>query len=283
MNQENYLRFEFECPAPYQEYAIAELVDFGFEGFEQHDQGFIAFIPSRLINEQVRAHITEALNNSDYACIQRSETLIEPQNWNETWEKSITPQYIGPFFVCPSWLKETPPPNAIPLTIDPKMAFGTGNHETTRLILQELPRIVRKGARVLDVGTGTGILAIATLTLGADFALGFDIDEWSQLNAQENAELNQVSDRFEVRLGAFDTVPADQKYDLVLANVNRNILLDMAHQVCHHLAPGGTLILSGLLYQEDHFILENEYYGALSYHETYQLNDWIAMKFTKAV
>ena len=283
MNQENYLRFEFECPAPYQDFAIAELVDFGFEGFEQHDQGFIAFVPSRAINEQVRVRINEALTNSDYACIQSAETLIEPQNWNETWEKSITPQHIGVFYVYPSWLNEIPPQDTIPLIIDPKMAFGTGNHETTRLILSELPGVVQRGARVLDVGTGTGILAIAALKLGAELALGFDIDEWSFVNAKENRDQNQVTERFDVRLGAFETVDLVQRYDLVLANVNRSILLEMAKQICHHTAPGGSLILSGLLHNEDHFILENEYYSSLTLEAIIQQNDWIAMKFTKSV
>lgn len=281
MSGENYLRFDYDCPAPFQEFAIAELVEFGFDGFEQHDQGFIAFIPERLINEQLREAICEALNNSEYACVQQSETKIEPQNWNETWEKSITPQRVGCFWVYPSWLKEHPPSDSIPLIIDPKMAFGTGTHETTRLILCELPQVVEKNSSVLDVGTGTGILAIASLKLGARYALGFDIDEWSELNARENAALNQVTDCFDVRLGAFETVANQQRFELVLANVNRNILLEMDHQLYQHLAPGGTLLVSGLLYNEAHYLMENQYYGLLIHSVTLQQNDWIAMKFIK--
>jgi ribosomal protein L11 methyltransferase len=120
------------------------------------------------------------------------------------------------------------------------------SHESTRLVLRFLPALVRGGERVLDAGTGTGVLAIAALKLGADSAVGFDIDPWAQVNAVENALLNGVGDRFEVREGSLDTVPEDG-FDLVLANINRNALLGMLPGLAAKLADGGRLVLAGLL------------------------------------
>lgn len=278
---EPYLRMDFSCPAPYQDFAIAELADFGFEGFEQHDQGFLAFIPERLVGETTRSEMDAALSNSDYVCERIAEERILPRNWNEEWEKSIRAQHIGPFFICPSWVDDPQPEGTIRLTVDPKMAFGTGNHETTRLIMKLLPNWVSEHDTVLDVGTGTGILAIAALKLGAASAFGFDIDEWSHANARENALRNDVDSEFAIALGSFETVPANAVYDLVIANVNRGILIDMAADLVRSVAPGGKLILSGLLHHEDGHILSVPEFQSLRYEGTERENDWIAMKFSR--
>lgn len=278
---EPYLRIDFTCPAPFQDFAIANLMDFGFEGFDQNDQGFQAYIPERLVGDHARAQMADAVSNSDYACEMIGEERILPRNWNEEWEKSIKSQYIEPFFICPTWVDDPQPDGSIRLVIDPKMAFGTGNHETTRLILRQLPKLVKTGDTVLDVGTGTGILAIAALKLGAKSAFGFDIDEWSFENARENSAQNGTSDNLEIALGSFDTVPDGVSYDLVIANVNRGILIDMSEDIVRATSAGGIAVLSGLLHQEENHILADEYFGQLEHLETIRENDWIAMVFTK--
>lgn len=281
ITNEPYLRIDFSCPAPFQDFAIANLMDFGFEGFDQNDQGFQAYIPERLVEEDTRAQMADAVSNSDYACEIVGEERILPRNWNEEWEKSIKSQFIEPFFVCPTWVDDPQPEGSIRLIIDPKMAFGTGNHETTRLIMRQLPKLVKNGGTVLDVGTGTGILAIAALKLGASSAFGFDIDEWSYQNARENAVQNGTADTLEIALGSFETVPTGAQYDLVIANVNRGILIEMSDSIEEATKAGGTAVLSGLLHQEESHILADEHFSKLEHLETIRENDWIAMVFTK--
>jgi len=278
---EPYVRLDFSCPAPFQDFAIANLMDFGFEGFDQHDQGFHAYIPERLIGDHTRSEMADAVSNSDYACEIIGEERILPRNWNEEWEKSIKSQFIDPFFICPTWVDDPQPEGSIRITIDPKMAFGTGNHETTRLIMRLLPKLVKSGASVLDVGTGTGILAIAALKLGAEKAFGFDIDEWSFNNATENSAQNDTQDTFEVAVGSFETVPEGETYDLVIANVNRGILIDMSSSIVKSTTNGGIVVLSGLLHQEESHIMADDHFGSLDHVETVRENDWIAMVFTK--
>jgi ribosomal protein L11 methyltransferase len=140
---------------------------------------------------------------------------------------------------------------------------------------------VKEGNTVLDVGTGTGILAIAALKLGASQAFGFDIDEWSYNNATENSIQNGTEKSLEVAIGSFETVPTGKTYDLVIANVNRGILLDMSESIVKTAASGGTIVLSGLLYQEEAHILSDEHFAGLLHIETVRENDWIAMVFSK--
>ncbi len=279
---EVYLRLEFRCPAPFQDLAIAELAEFGVEGFDQNDQGFLAYIPERLVGPDTRQAMTDAVSSSDFLCELVGEERILPRNWNEEWEKSIRSQFIPPFFICPTWVDDAQPEGSIRLTIDPKMAFGTGNHETTRLILRLLPELDLPEKTVLDVGTGTGILAIAAIKLGAASAFGFDVDEWSFENATENALRNEVEDVLGLALGSFETVPPGSVYDVVIANVNRGILLDLAESITRSVADEGILVLSGLLHNEEAHILADPHFAALQYQGSQRENDWIAMRFSKA-
>jgi len=130
------------------------------------------------------------------------------------------------------------------------MSFGTGYHETTRLMVALAERWTRPGTRVLDAGTGTGVIAIAALKLGARSAVGFDTDEWAYANAQENARLNDIADRFTVLHGDLAVVPPGH-FDLVAANIQKNVIEEMLPGLLVRLAPGGTLLLSGLLSTDD--------------------------------
>jgi ribosomal protein L11 methyltransferase len=239
---------EVIIPAPddLQEYLIAELLDLDFEGFVQDDDSIRAYIPPPRWDDYTRELVEQWLHaHGILKPIQ--ERVVAPENWNRTWEETIQPVTVDRFLIKPTWA-EIPPgeEHRILLEIDPKMSFGTGYHETTRLMLRLLPAIVRPGDRVLDAGTGTGVLAIAALKLGADKAVGFDIDEWAFDNASENALINGVSDRFEVRVGGVEVV-SEASVDVILANINLNVLLDMMPFFRSKLPPGGRLILSGVL------------------------------------
>ncbi|MCC5925370.1 MAG: 50S ribosomal protein L11 methyltransferase [Bacteroidetes bacterium] len=278
---QNYLEIEIEIPADYHEILISELMELDFDGFEQHDDYLLAYIPQSRYNDVSREHIETWVSAQNVPCFIRGERIYEPKNWNEEWEKTIQPMLVGSFFVRPTWTPVETPQGAHLLEIDPKMAFGTGYHETTRCMLRMMPETIKGGEHVLDIGTGTGILAIAALKLNASTAFGFDIDEWSSVNATENALINAVSKQFTVKEGSFETIPPGTQYDVVLANVNRNMLLETTSQIVSLVRDGGRLLLSGLLETDEHVILSSPEYASLKLQNRLQENEWICLRFDK--
>jgi ribosomal protein L11 methyltransferase len=272
----DYIRLHITLSDEYHDTVVAELFELGFEGFEQEENKLIASIPSGKFEKKTRSLIDQILNSFDGAKVNEEE-LIEPQNWNEKWEKSIEPQTIGKFYVRPTWAKRLDnDSDLIELLIDPKMAFGTGYHATTRLILDWLDEIVTEKDVVLDAGTGTGILGIAALKLGADSVFGFDIDEWSEENCHENISLNKVQN-FDVKLGSTEVIPQESSFDLILANINRNALIELIPVLLSYLKNDGTLLLSGLLVEDEATILNLDSVKSLTHLETRQNGEWIAI------
>lgn len=242
-------------PDPYQEFLVAELSDLDFEGFEMEDEYLVAYIPSARWDDVKREHIESWLHANDIDAA-FTERILDDENWNRQWEETVGPIVVEPFLIKPTW-RAAPSEigELILLEIDPKMSFGTGYHESTRLVLRLLPEFVETGDRVLDAGTGTGILAIAAVKLGAASADAFDIDAWSQQNAAENVYLNGVPDRVTVFAGAIDSVP-DVRYDLALANINLNVIIDLLADFSMRLHRGGHLLASGILRKDRIRLLE---------------------------
>ena len=226
----------------------AELADLGFDAFEDDGPTLVAYAPASRWDgptEEAVAALAAALGAGPV-----ETEVVADRDWNAEWEASLQPIQVGSFVVAPSWT--TVPPEmagGTVLRIDPKMAFGTGYHETTRLVLRLLSSAVLPQDRVLDVGTGTGVLAIAALCSGAQSALGVDVDPWSVANGNENAALNGVEDAFEVREGSLEVVP-EKGFDLVIANIVRSILEPMLPGLVERAASGARLVLSGLLQTE---------------------------------
>ena len=251
----NYLKLILEVSDDHQEYLIAELMDMDFYGFEQHDDRLIAYVEKPRFNDTNREVIEQMVASLPGASFVELSDLAE-ENWNATWEESIQPQTIGSFFVRPTWSVEQPPKGKTVLEIDPKMSFGTGYHATTRLMLHQIDRLNCEGKRVLDAGTGTGILAIAACKKGASRVIGFDFDPWSERNANENALINDVGSRLEIRLGGFEQVEEEEPFDLVLANINRNVILEFLGDMIQKLTADGVLSLSGLLSTDEERLRE---------------------------
>ncbi len=236
-------------PDDLQEYLIAELSELDFDSFLQEEGRLKAYIASSRWDEVKREQIGQWLVSHGVA-EPVVEHVVPAQNWNQRWEETIQPIQVGIFLVKPTWAEVPEESTArIVLEIDPKMSFGTGYHESTRLALRFLPEMVQGSERVLDVGTGTGILAIAAVKLGASEAVAVDIDEWAQQNAVENLYLNDVADRVSFRAGGLEVVP-ESGFDLLLANINRNVLLDYMPSFYEKLGQKGYLMLSGLLQQD---------------------------------
>ncbi|MEX1267427.1 MAG: 50S ribosomal protein L11 methyltransferase [Balneolaceae bacterium] len=249
----NYIKLVFKIADRYQEHFIAELMDLDFYGFEQFDDQLIAFVEKPRYNDANREYIEQLIAAFPGASFLETEDVAE-QNWNQTWEQSIQPQRIGPFLVKPTWSAGQPAKDEILLEIDPKMAFGTGYHATTRLMLRQLTNLEFQGKKVLDAGTGTGILSIAAVKLGAKQAVGFDVDSWSEVNAKENSLINGVDENVEIRFGGIEQVHDKEVFDVTLANINRNVILELTDHLIKYTRPGGDICLSGLLDSDEDMI-----------------------------
>ena len=249
-----------------------------FEGFEEQGDQLIASVQAKQFDDTKREELEQILIRFGKNVHIVSEELIQPQNWNQKWEQSIQPQRIGKFYVRPTWAPENTDDDLTEILIDPKMAFGTGYHATTRLILEWIPEIINDGDIVLDAGTGTGILSIAAIKCGAASAFGFDIDEWSKENAEENMELNEI-DSFEVELGSTEVIPEGSNYHVILANINRNALMSLIPELLTYAKEGCTILLSGLLEADEETILGLDSIKSLTHLETRQQQEWIAMLF----
>ncbi len=208
---------------------------------------------------------------------------IAYKNWNERWESSIKPVVVEPFFVRPTFSKEEPPKNSsIEIIIDPKMSFGTAHHETTRLILGLLPTVVQPGCRVYDVGTGTGILAIACAKLGARNIVACDIDPWSIENAHENMRENGVGEAISLVEGDVRSLPVEAA-DVLVANINRNAILADLHLFASRVTHDGSLILSGLLAKDTSEISRQLSDLGMTDAQIVAENDWVAIVARRAV
>jgi ribosomal protein L11 methyltransferase len=222
-----------------------------FAGSQENDDGSITFfVPSEEWNADLHSLIQTFCGAEPELEFIGAE-IIEDRDWNAEWEATIDPMQATPeLVITPSWKMEDAKalePKYI-ITIDPKMSFGTGHHETTRLCLAASETLDITNRSALDIGTGSGVLAIYALQRGANHAVGIDTDTWAVANTIENRELNALSDQqFEVRQGTLDVVPEGEVFDVIFANIHRNVLLEIAKQIRSHVAAGAYVILSGIL------------------------------------
>jgi len=231
--------------------------------------------------EELKKHLQNLKNENLLFSFTIEENIYENKNWNEEWEQSINIIEVSDKIVIkPTFRNYIAKPGQIVLIIDPKMSFGTGEHQTTKLVLMLLERYISPGARVLDVGSGSGILAIASLKLGAQHATAIDIDDWCYNNAIENFKLNNVDDAIDVIQGEITDIK-ESDFDLILANIQKNILLDIAPEIYSRLKPGGIIILSGLLDYDEADIQTDFSALGLSFLETKTMDSWIAIVFQK--
>ncbi len=252
----------------------------GFEGFWEDGETLRAYCTAERWDDETRAAVHESLtafaSGHEIPLPRVSIRLIPPQNWNAAWEATIRPvSATGRIVIAPSWHPVQPSGDQIVLTIDPKMSFGTGHHETTRLMLQLLEPRVSPGCTLLDVGTGTGVLAIAAVKLGAASATGVDNDGWSFENARENAEANGVGGAVSFLLGELADVPPG-RFDLVAANIQRSVIEPLLAPLLDRVTPGGSLLLSGILDTERNAMIEAFNRQRATLGEERTEHEWIA-------
>ena len=278
-----YLEFIFRttpCTETANDVLSAVLADAGFESFLERPDGIAAYIQADLYKEE---NLQQAI--ADYPLpgtdITYSYTEAEDKDWNEEWEKNFfQPIVIGDRCVIHSTFHQDVPQAEYDIVINPQMAFGTGHHETTSLIISELLDTDLQGKRVLDMGCGTSILAILARMRGASSCTAIDIDDWCVRNSLENIALNHL-DGIHVYQGDASSLTDKGPFDVVIANINRNILLaDMRHYVAR-MSQGAMLLISGF-YTEDIPTLRSEAERlGLHYTEEREKNHWATLAFTK--
>lgn len=209
------------------------------------------------------------------------ESLLENKNWNEEWEKKINVIKVSDNIVIkPSFRKYEPSENELVLVIDPKMSFGTGEHQTTKIVLQLLEKYIKIDDKVLDVGSGTALLGIAASKLGASYVVAVDNDEWCFINGKENAQRNEVED-IDIIMGTINDVNT-KDFNLVLANINRNILIEIKESLFAKVKLNGKIILSGILKTDLEEIKRQFTELGLTALEIHQIDEWIGIVLDKA-
>ncbi len=260
-----------------QDLLMNELAEAGFDTFEELDFGFKAYIPAAVFN---RVQLDERLEPFHQVLAFSYEVnLIPHKNWNEVWESNFQPIQIKDQVWVRATFHEPQPDFPYEILIDPKMAFGTGHHQTTSMMMDFMLDTVFTGKKTLDMGCGTGILAILAAKKGAAEVTAIDHDPVCCESAAENAALNQVNG-IRVICGSKEAIP-DERFDIILANINRNILLDQMETYARSLKSGGLLFLSGFYETPDLDILKVAAgKHQLQYLEHQKKQDWTAAKFT---
>jgi ribosomal protein L11 methyltransferase len=240
----NYYEVEFELKPlmPAREVLLVELAERGFESFVETDNGIKAYIQEKEYTDALLVDLAvETMEDQEFSFC---KTLIAHTNWNAEWEKNFDPIIVDDKCLIRAPFHSDLGSFPYDIIIEPKMSFGTGHHATTHLVVSAMMNFNFSNKVVLDMGCGTGILAILAQMLGAKQSDAIDIDEWSYENTIENIERNGVSNITTI-LGGAEVIPAGKQYDVILANINRNILVRDMHFYNDALATGGSIFFSG--------------------------------------
>jgi ribosomal protein L11 methyltransferase len=274
-----YIQLHVRCANDFSEILMAELAEIGFDTFEENQNGFHAYIEEAQMDfEGTKALLEQYAGLSP---IHYGMQKIARENWNQTWESNYPPIVIGDQILVKTPFHTIKENFQIVLTIIPKMSFGTGHHATTSQMLSMLLAHPPTGAKVVDAGTGTGILAIMAEKLGAIEVLGFDNDPWCIENSQENYGLNNCTVCTSVlasSLAEFKLAPADA----ILANINKNVILKEIPDYAIGLKPGGQLFLSGFFTEDCPDIEKLALENGLTETDSMSHDNWACLLFTKS-
>lgn len=273
-----YIEYDFKVSPkePATEILIAELGYAGFESFVENENGVQAYILQEEWNKAILEDIY-VLQSNEFS-ITYTHKVVEQVNWNKEWEKNFNPILIENKVFIRAPFHEAKEVD-FEIIIEPKMSFGTGHHQTTHMMVKHLLKLDLENKKVLDMGSGTGVLAILAEMRGAKPLDAIDIDNWCYLNAVENVERNHCK-----HITCYEgdaSLLVNKKYEIIIANINRNILLNDMQTYCNCLEENGTLLLSGF-YQEDIPIIDAEVSKhGLKLHAIEEMKNWVALRYTK--
>jgi ribosomal protein L11 methyltransferase len=226
---------------------MAEIAEAGFDTFLETDKGFEAYAEEKKADHGLLEEIKIKYNHVHPLIFFMDK--VQKQNWNEEWEKNVEPVVVDNQCLIRAEFHKIEIKYPYEIIITPKMSFGTGHHQTTHLMIKGQLQMDHRGAHVMDAGCGTAILSVMASKRGAKKVEAFDIDEWSIENGRENVELNACRD-VSIRKGTISDFEWPEKFDIILANINKNVLLSEMGQYAVNLKPGGLLLLSGF-YEKD--------------------------------
>ncbi len=255
------------------EILVAVLSEMGYEGFEETEGELLAYIGSDKF-DALELDAVVAPMGVEYTSIK-----IATQNWNALWESNFQPVQIDDFCIIRADFHEKGAEIDYDIVITPKMSFGTGHHSTTRLVIRMMKDMDLAGKDVLDFGTGTGVLAIFAEMRGAKSVFAIDNDIWPVENTKENIVRNNCN-RITAELGSLDTVMPSE-YDIILANINRHILLQYMGLLYEQTKKGGYLVMSGLLFEDEAIICEAAIAAGFIFEQLLEEHTWIALRFNK--
>lgn len=276
MSNTIYIEYTFKVNPlqPASDILIAELGEAGFESFVENEEGILAYIQKNDWSESILESVDILENEIFKISFQVKE--IEQENWNATWESNFNPIQVDNKCIVRAPFHEKPNVE-FDIVIEPKMSFGTGHHETTHMMLQHILDHDFEGKSVLDMGSGTGVLAILTALKGANSIDAIDIDHWCYLNAKENITRNN-SEHINIFEGDVNLL-IDQKYDVIIANINRNILLADIPKYAKCLNANGILFLSGFYVEDIPLISSKCNEVKLKFEKNLKKNNWVAVKY----
>ena len=287
MQKRQWIEVTLKADSPFQDLLIGQLAQLGFDGFLQEEASFSCYAPAKTWKNGMAKKLQSLLGNFEREFkgkhFPMTKKTIHQKNWNEDWKKSVgIVEATSNVIIKPSWKKlRKKDKGKIVLHIDPKMAFGTGHHETTRLALVLLEDHLSADAQVLDFGSGTGILAIAAVKLGAKAALAVDNDPRAVENALENISRNRVPRRVKAIEGNAHKLPK-RSFDVILANIDLSTIANSLPALVKRLKPQGTMIVSGLLTTDmTNFMNLISHQGVMPL-EMVSENEWVALALIKA-
>lgn len=270
----NYIQLDFEVDNIEQsDQLIALLSEKGFHGFEEEEGRLTAFIAEKNFHEESIAQIADFFESLIF-----TQSIVADRNWNEQWESSFEPVLVDDRIAIRANFHPSISTAEYEIIITPKMSFGTGHHATTYLMVQQMARIDFSGKSVFDFGTGTGILAILAEKLGAGKVLAIDNDEWSIVNAHENIAANHCSN---IVLATSDSIDVQEKFDVVLANINRHVLINHLPEISNCSKSGAVVLLSGFFSTDKEEMFTAMKNVEISCEEIYYREQWLCIRGRK--
>jgi len=274
----NYTELQLRLSPNFTDILTAELAEIGFESFVETDEGVNAYMTELDFDEEaVRKVIAKY---ADQTAIAYEVSSLEKRNWNAEWERDYEPIEVADQIQVRASFHVLDARFRYDIVINPKMSFGTGHHETTAMMLEQQLSLDFAQKKVLDVGSGTGILAVLAAKMGARAVLAFDIEEWAVENARENADLNDCP-QIDVFQGTIDDVYPNSHFDIILANINRNVLLAEIPTYTSFLSEKGYLIVSGFYEHDAPDIQQKALEAGLSPTKNMTNRDWASLAFQK--
>ncbi|MCA6078597.1 50S ribosomal protein L11 methyltransferase [Fulvivirga sedimenti] len=273
----DFMAVTFRCPEEFRDILIAELAELGYDTMMEIEDGLEAYIPESDFNQE---HLDELLRRYASTAVTYSTSRVVTRNWNEEWEKNYDPIEVDGICRVRAVFHEANPEFKYEIIINPRMSFGTGHHSTTWLMMKHQLETDHVGKRVLDAGCGTAILAVLAEKLGAREVLAYDNNSWTIENAPENLSLNNCQS-ITIQEGTISTIDIQGAYDIILANINKNVLLEEMDYYNSYLVPGGVLMLSGFYDYDEQDIINRVIPLGFELVKTGHRNHWSALLFHK--